>query len=198
MQGALFTTPLPLSLLESSDGSCSICLEPYIEPPSHGSARGDQEGEWAVRIELVAEISAWRRCCGHIIGKQCLEAHLRSSGPWKRQCPLCRDVWFRESSRPSRANRQPHQLPAFPSNERVTRSITIAAGRTSRDRSRSPLHERDEQQTQPSTPQDGSSFTQRVREKLQIEDGSEEVGRTLEGVEQILREFYGQPVDSSE
>lgn len=80
----------------------------------------------------------------------------------------------------------------------MTRSITFAADRTSRDRLRSQLHERDEQQTQPSSPQDGSSFTQRVREKLQIGDGSEEVGRTLEEVEQTLREFYGQPVDSSD
>lgn len=199
MQGALFTTPLPLYLLASSDQSCSICLEPYIEPPLHGSTRRDEEGEWAVRIELVAGATAQRRCCRHVIGKQCLEAHLRSSGPWKRQCPLCRDVWFREPSYPTRASRHSLQSQALPRDERVTRSMALARGRTRRGRSRSLSHDRDEEQTsQPSAPHDGSNFTQRVREKLHVEDGSEQVGRTVEEVEQTLRDFYGQPANLDE
>jgi hypothetical protein len=196
MEVALFTTPLPLHLLAADDRLCSICHEPYIEPPSHGCTQADQAGEWAVRIELVAESSSLRRCCGHVIGKQCLAAHLRSQGPWKRQCPLCRDVWFRNTNRPSRTSRRSGQSEALPDRGRATRSTALTTGNTNRDRSRSPLHERDEQQTsQENAPE---SFVQRVREKLQIQKGSDEVGRTLEEVEQTLRDLYGQPANPAD
>lgn len=172
MEGALFTTPLPLSLLAADGQSCSICLEPYIEPSPHGNAES-QAGEWAVRIDLVAESSSLRRCCGHVLGKKCLAAHLRSAGPWKRRCPLCRGVWFHETVRLSRAGRRSHRSQSFSYSRRAIRATSVAAGHTSRDRSSSPVHE-----------------------KLQMQEGSGEVGRTLEQVEQTLRELYSQPADT--
>lgn len=192
MQGALFTTPLPLSLLAPSDRRCSICLEPYIEPAKHDPACEDGEGEWAVRVDLVAEISELRRCCGHVIGKQCLEAHLRSSGPWKRQCPLCRDVWFRECNRPVDGARRSSTLQAQRSTERLARSRSHSTNDTSGNGFRSPRISRDQRQTlRQNRLSERAGFTQRVREKLEIEDGSDEVGRSLEEVEQALKDFYG-------
>lgn len=191
MPGVIFTTPLFLTSIAPANRSCSICLEPFIEPPSPGSTREDQEGEWAVRVDLVAEVSALKKCCGHILGKRCLEAHLRSPGPWRKQCPLCRDVWFRPSSRAKPATRASHRLQTAPSNGRATRFTAPAADRASRGRSGSPPRERGEQQLSSAhSLDDYTDFAQQVRAKLQIKDGSEEVTRTLEEVEQTLREFY--------
>ncbi|KAJ8112563.1 hypothetical protein OPT61_g5095 [Boeremia exigua] len=189
MQGALFTTPLPLVLLPPSDRECSICLEPYIEPDS---AQQSQGREWAVRVELVAEVSGLRRCCGHIIGRQCLEAHLRSSGPWKRHCPFCRDPWFREPNRPASQTQNTTETQDRPARQRFTHLRSTARSNTNRERSRSPRNEPSQGGMSRQAPlQEQASFTQRVREKLRVKDGSDEVGRSLYEVEQVLNDFYG-------
>lgn len=191
MHGALFTTPLPLLLIAPSDRECSICLEPYIEPSQRAFAQEGQEGEWAVRVELVAEVCGLRRCCGHVMGKQCLEAHLRSSGPWKRRCPLCREVWFQETSLSAEEGRHTSELYAQRVGQAVASSRHSPSNNARLDRSRNPRNESSQSHTlvRPSA-QSPASFTQRVREKLEIKEGSDEVGKSLEEVEQVLGDFF--------
>lgn len=190
MQSALFTTPLPLVLIPPNDRVCSICLEPYIEPSQPAATQQDQQGEWAVRVELVAETSGLRRCCGHIIGKQCLEAHIRSSGPWKRRCPLCRALWFQESRLQAEQTQITSRQQAQPESQTVVGSRPLLRS-TGQNRSRSPQNEWGESSTsQELYAQHLASFTQRVRDKLEIKDGSDEVGKSLEEVEQVLGDFY--------
>jgi hypothetical protein len=197
MEGALFITPLPLSQLAADDRTCIICYGPYIESPSPGCIRNHHAGEWAVRIDMIAESSSLRRGCRHVMGEQCLAAHLRSPGRWKKRCPICRSVWFHESHPTSLANQDTRPVQAFPNDRRATRSSIHTAGDANRDRSRSPLHNRDEQHTTArSSP---GNFVQRVRETLQIEDGSNEAGRSLEEVEQRLQnELYSQRADTAD
>jgi|SRR5690242_16990943 len=190
MQGALFTTPLPLLLIPPNDRVCSICPEPYIEPSQPAAAQQDQQGEWAVRVELVAETSGLRRCCGHVIGKQCLEAHIRSSGPWKRRCPLCRALWFQESRLQAEETQTTSRQQAQAEGQTIvlSRHTLLNNGQYS---PRGPRNEWGQSSTsQEAYAQHLANFTQRVREKLKINDGSDEVGKSLEEVEQILGEFY--------
>ncbi|KAJ4984820.1 hypothetical protein SVAN01_09693 [Stagonosporopsis vannaccii] len=179
MHGALFTTPLPLSLIAPSDRGCSICLEPYIEPLHHASTQEGQQGECAVRVELVAEASGPRRCCGHVFGKRCLEAHLRSSGPWKRRCPLCRVPWFQELNTLAEQAENIPDPHAQPNDHSIAQSRPSLLNSTNRERSRIPRNDRGHTLQRPHA-QHSASFTQLVREKLKIGEGSDEVGRSLE------------------
>lgn len=89
---AMSTKPLQLADIHSSanaDTECPICHNPYTEPP-HGYVHPDlpdDTEEYAVQIEN-------RSLCKHIIGRRCLEHHLRGGNPWSHTCPLCRTEWF--------------------------------------------------------------------------------------------------------
>lgn len=144
MTSALFITPLLLSQLAADDRTCSICYEPYIDFPSPGSIRDRGAGEWAVRIEMVADPSSVRRGCYHVMGEQCLVTHLRSPGQWKKRCTMCRNSWSHEAHPTSQASRGTPRVQAVPNDRRATRSSTHTAGAADRDRSRTPLHGREE------------------------------------------------------
>ncbi|KAL5424936.1 hypothetical protein PMIN06_000845 [Paraphaeosphaeria minitans] len=32
--------------------------------------------------------------CNHILGRRCIERHVRAGQPWSHACPLCREEWF--------------------------------------------------------------------------------------------------------
>lgn len=193
----MFITPLQLDQLAADNRTCSICFEPYIEAPSPGCTRDHEPGEWAVRIDMVAEPSSLRRGCRHIIGKECLGAHLQSPGPWKSRCPICRDVWFHEAIPTNRVIQQPRQVQATPSGRRATRSVVQTA--TNGDRhghavgSLTCLEQRMMQRN------NCTSFLQQVRETLQIADESTDAGQSLEEVEQRLKiRLYGQPANTAD
>lgn len=35
-----------------------------------------------------------RGLCRHILGRRCIERHIRAGHPWSHTCPLCREEWF--------------------------------------------------------------------------------------------------------
>jgi hypothetical protein len=104
--GALIITPYSISSPE--DTTCPICHETYSDPPSTGLNLGPEtEQEWAVSVDYAAEWFGHRKCCGHIVGRLCLEKHLNTRGAWKNKCPICRDIWYHEVA-PERAQVNEH------------------------------------------------------------------------------------------
>lgn len=88
----LFTTPVPLENLSSDDRTCPICCEPYVALKP--TRRIDDEGEWAIRIDMSAAIHGRTRCCGHVFGRKCVEKYLNYNGPRGHLCPICRQNWW--------------------------------------------------------------------------------------------------------
>jgi hypothetical protein len=94
-KGVLIITPIGLSLL--NDTTCPVCREHYSNPPSTiSNLDPESDQEWAVSVDHVAEWFGLKRCCGHILGRRCLEKHLNMIGAWRNKCPICRDLWFHE------------------------------------------------------------------------------------------------------
>ncbi|CAO2657135.1 Nn.00g032610.m01.CDS01 [Neocucurbitaria sp. VM-36] len=193
---ALFTTPISPALLEEEDRVCSICHEAYMEPTTSPDSH-DPGREWPVRVDMVAEQSGPKRCCGHILGRRCLEKHLQSRGEWRNKCPVCRDLWFGNSTVSDTSTREEPQASA--QSERrapnpLRRSSRIALQTTARRRI--PGLQMDEphrvirlrQRVQPSR---STSFMQQLLGALEVEQGSDEVKATLEEVEQRLEALYG-------
>jgi len=185
-KGALLITPVALVQLE--DLECPICHETYTEPRSTDQLSEPQQ-EWAVKVDMIAEWFGTKRCCGHIIGRKCLEKHLKGPGPWRNKCPLCRDVWFHEVA-PRDA--QPRaETPEPPSTTRAPRrSQRIAERRSASQRTsgsirgvaRTPSRQRPQRRP--------IRFTQRLMAALEVEDGTEEVKGTMEEVERRLNRLY--------
>jgi hypothetical protein len=93
--GALMITPIGVSSLE--DTTCPVCRETYSDPPAVGlNLEPEPESEWAVSVDYAAEWFGLKKCCGHVVGRCCLEKHLRTRGAWKNKCPICRDIWYHE------------------------------------------------------------------------------------------------------
>jgi hypothetical protein len=70
--------PLPLFALPPNDHECPICLEPYT---LH---------ECPVKVQSLHP----RTRCQHVFGRDCIEKHFRSGGPWRTRCPMCKEEWF--------------------------------------------------------------------------------------------------------
>ncbi|KAF1842278.1 uncharacterized protein K460DRAFT_370261 [Cucurbitaria berberidis CBS 394.84] len=199
-QGAIFTTPVSLSYLEAEDQICPICHEPYIEPCQSPRAQ-DPDREWPVRVDMVAEWFGLKRCCGHIIGRRCLENHLRARGAWRNKCPVCRDIWLSNSmTAAAPANDEPQASTQHGSEvssplqrsssvpfQATTQQDVIGPrisdwNRVTRRRPRAPLY------VQPLPP---TGFMQQLLGALEVEYGSDEVKGTLDEVEQRLEALYG-------
>ncbi|KAF2845319.1 hypothetical protein T440DRAFT_278386 [Plenodomus tracheiphilus IPT5] len=197
-EGALFTTPLRLASLEDGDRACPICQELYVEPCRSNQSLPNGGAEWAVRVDMIAERSGIRRCCGHVLGRSCLEKHLHSGGPWRNKCPLCRNVWFQTTLfNDVTVNRQT-QIQT--SAERTVPQTTLR--RSSRIASRA-LARRPSSNTQHASSRGGRTiiqpsshaarsphFTRRLLRLLEVETGSDEVKVTLEQIERTLRILY--------
>jgi len=198
-KGALLITPIPPHKLE--DINCPICQEPYSEVPSSTKVlENDSEQEWAVSIDMVAEWFGPKKCCGHIMGRRCLEKHLQAAGQWRNKCPLCRDIWFHESV-PAHVQRP--VAPPAPAPARPQPSSTVAPRRSARLAAReatrlgtvqprmsesngiirAPHHERRRPRPE--------RFTSQLMAALEVEDGSCEVKGTFEEVTQRLSRLYG-------
>ncbi|KAF2034317.1 hypothetical protein EK21DRAFT_107943 [Setomelanomma holmii] len=199
---AILITPKSLNALDDKD--CPICKEPYLEPPStHHNPSPDQE--WAVSIDMVADVSGPKDCCGHIMGRRCLDQHLAAPGPWRTKCPLCRDVWFRapftmdvdeedqegsevetspvedslvEPLRRSRRIAERNSRPGTPNAAMGEQSgVSSVIRRQSRTRRRARAR----------------GFARQLFAALEVEEGSSEVRCTLEEVKQKLEALYGIP-----
>lgn len=178
-----------------SDRTCPICLEPYVEPVRGGPSPADGAGEWAVRIDMIAEQSGLRRCCGHILGRICLEKHLQGEGPWRNKCPLCRNLWFHVTvANHAATDEQPRA-----SAERIYPQATLR--RSSRIASRAavrqpPSAHHDRYRVNPRTNctlrNAGRSphFMRHLLGLLNVSSGSDEVKATLEEVERRLGILY--------
>lgn len=189
-KGALLITPIALSVLE--DLQCPICHELYTEPPTPNRLRGPDQ-EWAVRVDMIAEWFGTKRCCGHVIGRKCLEKHLKGPGAWRNKCPLCRDVWYHEvvpkdAQQPTRAHLRLSAAHTPRRSQRTAeqRSIDYRMSELSLSSRHgvAPAQPSRRQQRRP------TSFTQRLLAALEVEEGSEEVKGTMEEVERRLDELY--------
>jgi hypothetical protein len=201
-QGALFTTPLALAALDNDSRTCPICHEDYTEPYTSDSNEipGDANKEWAVSVDMVAEIRGRKRCCGHIIGRRCLKKHISGRGLWKNKCPLCRDVWFginatahTGTTTSPRAVRVDH---SDRSSQPLRRSLRIAAQATTQ-RESSVYRMSNRNGVGPSRRahrsdrhSDSSSFVQDLLGTLGVVEGSDQVQGTLEQVERQLEGLY--------
>jgi hypothetical protein len=202
---ALFTTPIPLNILNSDELSCPIYHEPYIAPPIKVKGKktktpDESEGEWPVSVDMFAEPAGLKHCCGHIFGRQCLITHLNGDGAWKNKCPLCRDIWFGKGAV---ANDMPAAPAPPPAEEPMTtplrRSARIAARDTAprtppassmsarngvAQRSRSSARVKRSRSTRP------VGFLEEILGALNMQNG-DEVNGTLEEVKELLSTFYG-------
>ncbi|KAF1938317.1 hypothetical protein EJ02DRAFT_315470, partial [Clathrospora elynae] len=211
--GALFTTPVLLKSLAIEDRSCPICQEAYIEPVAPGKKRDEDNSkeeeeddqnakEWPVSIDMVAEHCGLKRCCGHVIGRKCLERHLQSHGAWRNKCPLCRDVWFGNDAAENTPDEQDQAPPSADDRLRnpLRRSARIAAQMTATRRSQgSRMSDRHGVTRRPqcasvsgrSRSASSAGFMQQLLGMLEIESGGDEVKGTLEEVERRLGALYG-------
>ncbi|KAF2132302.1 hypothetical protein P153DRAFT_284987, partial [Dothidotthia symphoricarpi CBS 119687] len=199
-RGALFTTPISISRLESENRACPICHEQYIEPPvtEHGHQTSDRE--WAVSVDMVAEWFGRKRCCGHIIGHRCLQAHLQASGPWRNKCPLCRNVWFHHSNEDDNLVDEPGQTGETridPISSSLRRSRRIADQTAVRretpvtpTRDRAGTNQHSYHTSIRKRSRRTAQFTQQLLETLEVAVGSVEVRGTLEEVERKLEALY--------
>jgi hypothetical protein len=201
---ALFTTPIPLNMLDSDDVSCPICQEPYVAPPVKVKGEktkipNESEGEWPISVDMFADPAGLKHCCGHIFGRKCLLTHLNGDGVWRNRCPLCRDIWFGKGA----VADQTPAAPAPPSAEETVaqplrRSARIAAratvpraspasNRSTRNgvapRSRYAARVKSGRLTRP------VGFLEKILGALNTQN-RDEVNGTLEEVEGILSTFY--------
>jgi hypothetical protein len=191
-KGALLITPISLHKLE--EPNCPICREPYCEVPTGGRTPVANQ-EWAVSVDMVAEWFGPKRCCGHIMGRKCLEQHLQATGPWRNKCPLCRDIWFHEyapAHAAPTANR-PQPLRA----QGLRRSARLAAAAARPGTAQSTMSQRHgvraRQQEHRSVPQPRQvtvPFASQLLAALEVESGSNEVKGTMEEVESRLNALY--------
>jgi hypothetical protein len=202
---ALFTTPIPLNMLNSDEHSCPICHEPYIAPPTKAKGKktttpDESEGEWPVSVDMFAEPAGLKHCCGHIFGRQCLITHLNGDGAWRNKCPLCRDIWFGKGAVADDVPAAPAPPPAEePVATLLRRSARIAARATApqtppgssmsarngvAQRSRSAARVKRGRSTR------RAGFLEEILGALDMQNG-DEVNGTLEEVEEILSTFYG-------
>jgi hypothetical protein len=186
-KGALLITPIAIPLLKNPQ--CPICHEPYTEPPSSDHLP-EPEQEWAVRVDMIAEWFGTKRCCGHIVGRKCLEKHLKGPGPCRNKCPLCRDVWFHDV-----APRDAQPVPARNTLRTPRRSQRIAE-RGARMQGLAELnlssrygvaHARSRQRAT----RRPARFTQQLLAALEVEEGTEEVRGSMEEIERRLNMLYG-------
>lgn len=192
LKGALLITPLALSQVE--DPKCPICLIPFSEPPGTPDAQEPGQ-EWAVSIDMVAEWFGPKKCCGHIIGRECLDMHLSTPGQWRNKCPICRDIWFHERV-PAHAQWQAAPTSSGSSSSVAPRRSARIAGRVAAESGPSQPRMSNQSgisrasrhlQSQPRP----AYFTDRLMAALEVEDGSSEVKGTLDEVNQKLRTLYG-------
>lgn len=198
--GALFTTPIPLASLEADNKTCPICHEPYIEPPASGCAH-DSDQEWPVSVDMVAERLGLKRCCGHILGRRCLEKHLQACGDWRNKCPICRDIWFSNSiANNAPPSEEPHANAQreFREHSPLRRSSRIAFQSTGRRNAPGPrMSDRNgvsRPRPHPShsvPPSRSTRFMQQLLSTLEVEHGSDQIKGTLEEVERRLEVLYG-------
>lgn len=85
------TRPLELSALPSDPLSrqCPICRDRYHAQHHaylHPLLPADTP-EYPVQV-------CDRGACRHILGRRCIERHVRAGQPWSHTCPLCREEWF--------------------------------------------------------------------------------------------------------
>jgi hypothetical protein len=195
-RGALIITPIGRSSLE--DTTCPICQEHYSDPPSIGlNLEPELEQEWAVSVDHVAEWFGLKRCCGHILGRRCLEQHLNTTGTWRNKCPICRDLWFHEAAleraqfdeRPSTQARFRTLTPDAPRRSqriaaRLSESSTPSPHRVS-DRSgiSRKLHHHQPRTRPP-------RFMQQLLAALEVEDVKDGVKGTKEEVQRRLESLY--------
>jgi hypothetical protein len=192
---AILVTPIILKSIDIEDRYCPICREPYAEPPNKDQ-KPEAEQDWAVSVDMVAGMDGPKHCCGHIIGRRCLDMHLKAPGPWKNKCPLCREVWYELSTSDDVDDGDNDELEATPA-EPQRRSQRIAerdaqrrstAGPPESGRngvSRAGRHQRSRRQNRP------RRFTRELFAALDVEEGSNDVRCTLEEAKQKLQAFYG-------
>ena len=201
---ALFTTPIPLKMLDSDDDSCPICHEPYIAPPYKIKGEktmipNESEGEWPVSVDMFADPAGLKHCCGHIFGRQCLLTHLNGDGAWRNKCPLCRDIWFGKGAVADHPPAAPTPPPAegtvaqpLRRSARIAARVTVprespASSRSNRNgvapRSRYAAGIQSGRLTRP------VGFLEKILDALNTQNG-DEVNGTLEEVEEILSTFY--------
>ncbi|KAH7073267.1 hypothetical protein FB567DRAFT_196508 [Paraphoma chrysanthemicola] len=189
--------PISLRDIEDEDQNCPICREHYREPPSPG-CRPEDKQEWAVSVEIVAGIDRPRECCGHIMGRKCLDMHLRARGQWRNKCPICRDVWYEVGAVEDAEGREEEQAQSEPIPiDPPRRSLRIAARDRHRRSTATPMtsdrrgvnragrEQRAIRQTR------SRRFHQDLLAALDVEEGSDEIGCTLEEVKHKLEALYG-------
>ena len=195
---ALFITPLSLAALDVDDRTCPICLETYIEPIRHAGFTPDTEKEWPVTVDMVAEQFGQKRCCGHVVGRKCLEKHLRGPWAWRNSCPLCRDIWFgslcsnstpRESVSQNGVTDQSTEACILPRRSlRIASRVTTPATQATRMSNNHGVHKRSRSVLQPTN--HSQSFVQSLLGALGVKSGTSRVNGTLDDVERVVKKLY--------
>jgi hypothetical protein len=187
-KGALLITPIALSTIE--DRTCPICREGYVEPPVTSGSEVSEDEEWPVSVDMVAEWFGPKRCCGHIMGRKCLEKHLKTVGEWSNTCPLCRDCWFHRivpEGVDESEDGEDQDAPAEP----VRRSPRLAARRggaepTTSERNGVGQHQSNKRRRRLRP----AHFATRLLAALEVQDGCDGVTGTLEEVKEKLDKLY--------
>jgi (2Fe-2S) ferredoxin len=149
---------------------------------------------------MVAEWFGPKKCCGHIMGKNCLQAHVTSNGPWKHKCPLCRDVWYHAVA-PEKARRfveeeEEEEPPVLRRSARIARMEAAREGSVTAQASMSQRHgvsraARRERQRSPSQARAASAaFSSQLMAALQVEKGGKHVHGSLEEIKERLSALY--------
>jgi hypothetical protein len=153
---------------------------------------------------MVAEWFGPKKCCGHIMGKNCLQAHVTSNGPWKHKCPLCRDVWYHAVA-PEKVRRFEEEEEEEEEEPQVLRRSArierMEAGRQgtvpgSAHASMSQRHgvsraARRERRRSPSQSRAASAaFSSQLMAALQVEEGGKHVHGSLEEIKERLSGLY--------
>jgi hypothetical protein len=195
-KGALLITPLALSTIE--DRTCPICREPYIEMPTTEQSVASEDGEWPVSVDMVAEWFGPKRCCGHIMGRLCLQKHLKTVGEWSNTCPICRDIWFHRYV-PENVSESGEVLDQDETTSRegepVRRSQRLAAqgGKVREVNAGSRMSQRNgvgQHQSDKRRRLRPARFAARLLAALEVEDGSDGIKGTLEEVQEKLDKLY--------
>lgn len=188
MQFVLFTTPLSLESLDPDSRKCPICKEPYAEYQASSTESDKDALEWAIRVDMLAAIDGQRRCCGHVFGKRCLQAHIKSPTPWHNKCPLCRSTWFTQPGDPMTQSSETQDMSAPASSQR--RVTGVAASGPRRPTLGARIRRSANNHTSRLRPQRSPAFIQQVLAALEVEEGSDEVKASVEEVEQALARLY--------
>lgn len=185
-KGALIITPIPLSNVEQPE--CPICHEEYIAPPAPGTNKpAAPRQEWPIKVNLVAEWFGPKHCCGHIIGRHCLELHLNSPGNWRNKCPICRDVWY-HTYVPEQTGVTNQQEPSAQEPSSPLRRSQRIASRSGSEQPESALHTNNAQPLSQHFRPD--HFATRLRAILEVQEGSDHVPGRYEDLERKLSILY--------